>query len=437
MRGWGQPRYQVGVWLRDKRTVADEVPITILRTEAGAELAQGSRLFVIGSLVLGHLPKGFDHETIDAAQATLRDSFGWQRLFQGTTTVPGIAVVAGEQTFDEYTAEEHPLDLRDSVHGALDLLSSTHYPLDAIPDWRLKEEVLQPYGMVILPETEVLSDAQGEVLRNYVRQGGLLIASGRCGLKDEKGWQRDDFLLADVFGVHYRGEVTKYAGNVSGQGLYRGGSVFLNPRSHPLAKAVGEGPVGLAGSYLEVEGPAEEIMALRVPLFAENRPAGVFFHWPPPPPVAQDDGKGVTVFRYGKGQAVYLAVNLFREYKRAQSFWVQSWLNSVVRQLLPGVKVRLDGGEAPGYYHATFWRDAQRKRLLVQVVNTSAQVLRGEVVPMRGVTVVGNADKLRAKSARMLWPKERSLELQQQSQEWRVALPDLDIYTVVSIGELI
>jgi hypothetical protein len=438
MRGWGQPHYQVGVWLRDKRTIADQVPTTILRTEAAAELASGARLFMIGSLVLGHLPKGFDSETINACKETLRDSSGFERLFQGATSIPGLVVVAGEQTFDQYSAEEHPSDLRDSVQGALDLLSFTHYPLDAIPDWGLKEERLRQYNMVILPEVEVLSDAQGEILRNFVRAGGVLIASGRCGLKDEKGAQRDDFLLADVLGVHYRGEVKKYAGNikVTGKDLYRGGSIFLNPHPHLLTKAIGEGPVGLGGSYITIEGAAEELMAIRTPMFAEDQSRGIFFHWPPPPPVAQDDGKGVTVSNYGKGRALYLAVNLFREYKRSQSFWMQSWMESILRQLVPTVALRLDGGEIPGYYHATFWRDAAHKRLLVQIVNTSALVLRGEVVPLRGVKLVVNVGTLHAKTAKVLWPEEGRLELQRRSQEWQIPLPDLDIYTIVSVEEL-
>jgi hypothetical protein len=111
-------------------------------------------------------------------------------------------------------------------------------------------------------------------------------------------------------------------------------------------------------------------------------------------------------------------------------------MKSIVRQLLPAVAIRVDGGEIPGYYHATFWRDATHKRVLVQIVNTSALVLRGEVIPLRGVTLVGNAARLRAKSARVLWPDEQKLELQQRGQEWKVPLPDMDVYTIVSVDEL-
>jgi hypothetical protein len=433
MRGWGKPGYQEGVWLRDRRTIGDLVPTSVIRTEAAAELAQGARLFAVGSLVLGHLPRGFDSRTMAAVKDTLRDSVVWERWLQGTEPVPCVAVVSGEATFDQYIAEEHPADCRDSVFGALELLTSTHYPFDAVPDWRLSDDLLRNYQAVVLPETEVLTDAQGRVLRDYVRRGGTLIASWKCGMKDEKGGNRDDFLLADVMGVSFGSEVDKYVGNVRNKSLYRGGSIFLEPLSHPLAQSVGKEPVGLAGAYLTVTGPAEEVFRLRPPLFAEDLSKGVFFHWPPPPAGTEEAGKGVTVFRYGQGRALYLAVELFREYRRSPSYWVKDWIHSVLRQLIPSPLVRLEAGKQLGYFHATFSRTPQDKRLLIQIVNSTASVLRGEVAPIREVRVVANAQKLSLHSAKILWPEEIKLECTRRGDEWEIPLPDIGIYTVVGL----
>ena len=177
-----------------------------------------------------------------------------ERLAPGTVSVPCIAVVSGEATFDQYIAEEHPLDCRDSILGAVDLLYSTHYPVDSIPDWRLSADLLRNYQAVVLPETEVLTNAQGEVLRNFVRRGGTIIASWKCGMKDEKGQKRDDFLLADVLGVSFQEEQTKYVANVNKKRLWGGASIFLEPSDHPLARSVGKELVGIAGGYIRVAG---------------------------------------------------------------------------------------------------------------------------------------------------------------------------------------
>jgi len=365
---------------------------------------------------------------------TLEDSTAWERLAQGTESVPCIAVVSGEATFDQYIPEEHPLDCRDSIFGAVDLLFSTHYPIDAIPDWRLSADLLRNYRAVVLPETEVLTNAQGEVLRNYVRQGGTLIASWKCGMKDEKGRKRDDFLLADVLGVNFRDEQTKYADNVNKKRLWGGASIFLEPRDHPLAQSVGKELVGIAGDYIRVTGPAEEVFRLRPPLFAEDFSKGVFFHWAPPPAGTSGDGKGVTYFRYGKGQSIYLGLELFRQYRRSQSFWVREWTRSVIRSLAPSPVLRLEGGNLPGYFHATFSCAPRHKSILVQIANTSALVLGGEASPIRGIKVVADAKELSLTSAQILWPKERKLELRRQGNEWEIPLPEVDIYTIVALG---
>jgi len=49
------------------------------------------------------------------------------------------------------------------------------------------------------------------VIRRWVSDGGTLISSYRSGLMDEHHQQRDNFALADVFGVDYVSEVTTYA----------------------------------------------------------------------------------------------------------------------------------------------------------------------------------------------------------------------------------
>jgi len=63
---------------------------------------------------------------------------------------------------------------------------------------------------LVLPEVEVLSDGQADVIRNWVKGGGTLIASYKCGLLDEKRQARSNFALADVFGVDLESEERKY-----------------------------------------------------------------------------------------------------------------------------------------------------------------------------------------------------------------------------------
>jgi hypothetical protein len=57
-------------------------------------------------------------------------------------------------------------------------------------------------SVLILPNLGAVSDAQAAAIREFVRRGGALIATGQSTLFDEWGDARADYALADLFGVH-------------------------------------------------------------------------------------------------------------------------------------------------------------------------------------------------------------------------------------------
>jgi hypothetical protein len=65
---------------------------------------------------------------------------------------------------------------------------------------------LSKYRAIIIPELAVLDEARIEQLRQYVRDGGRLIAFGHATMLDSRAARRKDFALADVFGARFKGE---------------------------------------------------------------------------------------------------------------------------------------------------------------------------------------------------------------------------------------
>lgn len=76
-----------------------------------------------------------------------------------------------------------------------------HLPLTLITEQDLVPELLARHRVLILPDTACLSDAQCQIIREFVRNGGGLVASGETSLCDEIGRPRADFALKDLFGV--------------------------------------------------------------------------------------------------------------------------------------------------------------------------------------------------------------------------------------------
>jgi hypothetical protein len=69
-------------------------------------------------------------------------------------------------------------------------------------------ESLKRYRAVIVPELAVLDKSHLDPLRQYVKDGGRLIAFGHASLLDGKGQRREDYGLGDVLGVRFAGEAT-------------------------------------------------------------------------------------------------------------------------------------------------------------------------------------------------------------------------------------
>lgn len=91
-----------------------------------------------------------------------------------------------------------------SFHGALLMLQQEHLLADVLIRNQLSE--LAAYKVIYLPNTACLSEAEVAAFREYVRNGGTIVASYRASLCDEWGNQRKNFALADVFGVDWCGE---------------------------------------------------------------------------------------------------------------------------------------------------------------------------------------------------------------------------------------
>jgi len=92
------------------------------------------------------------------------------------------------------------------IKGIEKVLIENHIPHDFIADDQVSPERLKKYKLVILPDVRCISDKETSLLKEYVANGGNLLATYETGLYDQNGVMRQDFSLAEVFGCHYTGE---------------------------------------------------------------------------------------------------------------------------------------------------------------------------------------------------------------------------------------
>jgi len=134
-------------------------------------------------------------ETFDFAQKH-------DALLRTLTSQPQAGIVVGGQTLDWYTGKHFVSGAYPNYfRGAYRLLKANSYEAEPFLDWNMAPGLLAKYQMIYAANCACLSAKQCGMLREYVRNGGSLIATHLTSVADEYGRVRADFGLADVFGA--------------------------------------------------------------------------------------------------------------------------------------------------------------------------------------------------------------------------------------------
>ncbi len=118
-----------------------------------------------------------------------------------------VGLVYSQQTAWFYGEEKAREKVEEPALGFYQALVEARVPFEMVHDRCLDAEHLAGFRTLILPNIAALSDAQCGQLREFVRQGGGLVATYETSLYDEWGVRRKEFALADLFGAQYAGRV--------------------------------------------------------------------------------------------------------------------------------------------------------------------------------------------------------------------------------------
>ncbi|MDD3925858.1 MAG: HEAT repeat domain-containing protein [bacterium] len=84
-------------------------------------------------------------------------------------------------------------------------LTEAHLPIEPVICETISPKKLAPYKLVVLANGRVLSEEEENTIREFVRQGGTLLADASTTLYDRWSRQRRDYGLSDVFGLSFNG----------------------------------------------------------------------------------------------------------------------------------------------------------------------------------------------------------------------------------------
>jgi hypothetical protein len=363
---------------------------------------------------------------------------------------PWAALVMSDNTRNFYGRSPGRVEERYMAHvlGAFRAGVEEHLPLTVINDWNLNPADLAPYKALILPNTACFDAQQVAAVDKFVSDGGGLVASLDTSLFDEFGNPRDNFALADVFGVDYRGVADSGPGGK--QELDVNFAKAIGPDYWEKRKGVfefrqdtssllnrGRMMTYVGPNPVTFKGPAVKV----APRGGSARVAGTLRAQSPE---GASEVPGVVVRTHGKGRVAYLAAG----FDAAYYLYAYPYQRLALRHAIdwaasapPPISV-----EAPMCVHSTLMRQVKdgSERLIVHLfsdLNTTAHhalpvddvPLREEVVPIHDIRVT-LAPKYRLRRVH-LEPEGRELEVRKGPDGTSVTVPRLDVHAMV-VGEL-
>ncbi len=149
----------------------------------------------------------YDRRWLDVVERIYEWHHRSERYLRNIAPLARVAMVYSEQTERHYGGK--PWQQRSSGHelGMYHALIEARVPFEMVNDRLLDAEHLQPFKLLVLPNVAALSNAQCEQLRQFVQRGGSLVATFETSLYDQEGKRRQDFGLAELFGVSCGGRV--------------------------------------------------------------------------------------------------------------------------------------------------------------------------------------------------------------------------------------
>lgn len=268
---------------------------------------------------------------------------------------------------------------RDRFTGALDgwyqALVESRIPFEMVHDRLLDGEHLDAFDTLILPNLVALSDSQCEQLRAFVRRGGSIIATGETSLADEMGEPRDDFGLADLFGVSF---VERRPGPVKNSYLTLEHETAGN---HPILRGMEDAPRIIHGVWQLDVRPTVEFPhppVTLVPAYPDLPMEKVFMR------TAKSDMPQIFLRGIGQGRVAYFPWDIDR------TFWdvlapdhLRLMRNTVEWATKDQHPATVEG---PGILDVAVWEQAES--MTVHLVNlTNPMMMKG---PVRELMAVGS-----------------------------------------------
>ena len=144
----------------------------------------------------------FDPVVYQRMSGVFKEAREKAKYTRGYEHQPLCALYYSHKTRD-YKYRESSVEYLNTFAGLTRMLVQAHIDYTFVFDENVTLEELKKHRLIILPSAAVLSEAEAEMIRLYVMDGGNILATGPVGLCDAQGKITGECVLEDVLGAKF------------------------------------------------------------------------------------------------------------------------------------------------------------------------------------------------------------------------------------------
>ena len=312
-----------------------------------------------------------------------------------------------------------------AIQGIERMCRDNHIQYGFLPDEGLTPEILGDVKVLILPNVACMSDTEAEMIRNYVKEGGRLVASFETSLYDLQGNRRPGFALGDLFGVTHTG--TTIDTQMDCYQWINDHSLILPASMEKTKMLINSGETLLT----TVSSPTAKTICSYIPRMINQSPE---MAWVPDEEM-QTDHPTVVVNSYGNGEVVYFANQPDRMNHLMGHNDFNDLLHGAVAHLLKGETMVTTNAPSSVHIWISESYDTGPKRYVVSLVNLTG----GPERPLRTLMPVADIEVTLNLPPGVQWNtevlrEEGPVSTRQKGSEVTISISRLEEFVSVAIN---
>lgn len=309
-----------------------------------------------------------------------------QPFTQNAKPIPQIALLYSTANFEKNSEPLYSSSgfIQDPLKGMLNLLLDSQNAVEILMEHHLEKRINE-YPLVVIPETQYLSEDFKKVLLSYVNNGGNLLIVGAEATR----------MFADQLNVEMKDTASVVVKNLAWNGNM----------------------VGLSGLYQP---------------FSPKISAETFGQIYNEPDFRFTSSPAATIAQFGKGKIAGVYFSIGKNYLRMNNPVYRNFINALVKKLFPNPKVEISCNE-----NVVLTVNQLENKLAINLINLSGPHANTRVARYDNIPSIGPFDvkvKVSSKPTQvMLEPENISLKYSYENGEIKVKINKLDIHSIIIV----